>query len=86
MRRVVTGHDAHGEAVILQVFSLLIIVMILDGCVSNEEKEIRDHNPKDSLAPNTFCPPLRQGVQVAILLYIALSDIVIENKSNHASN
>jgi len=36
VRRVVTGHDAHGEAVILQ----------------------------DSLAPNTFCPPLRQGVQV----------------------
>ena len=44
--------------------------MILDGCISNEDKEIYDHIPKDSLAPNTFCPPLRQGVQVAILLYI----------------
>ena len=36
VRRVVTGHDQQGQAVVLQ----------------------------DSTAPNIFCPPMREGVQV----------------------
>ena len=36
VRRVVTGHDQQGQAVVVQ----------------------------DSMAPNIFCPPMREGVQV----------------------
>merc|ERR1719431_257215 len=36
VRRVVTGHDQQGQAVVMQ----------------------------DSTAPNIFCPPMREGVQV----------------------
>ena len=36
VRRVVTGHDQQGKAVVVQ----------------------------DSMAPNIFCPPMREGVQV----------------------
>ena len=31
MRRVVTGHDVHGEAVVLQVFSFLVKSASYDG-------------------------------------------------------